>query len=66
MSDATRADRVAAALDVDLDRLEEFVRWHPNPTVDAVLSMAGRPDATDAVREKVAAWLQEHGCDADV
>jgi|GEM_PF-6929513 len=50
---------VEDALDVPMDRLEYFVEFHPDPSVEAVLTLAGRPTANQDVRDVVAAWLGE-------
>jgi hypothetical protein len=52
----TRA--VAVALQKRPERLKEFIEFHPNPTVDAVLALADRPPADQDTRDMVARWVE--------
>jgi hypothetical protein len=52
----TRA--VAVALQKRPERLREFIEYHPNPTVDAVLALADRPPADQDTRDMVARWVE--------
>jgi hypothetical protein len=51
--------KIAAALDVEPDRLQDYVEYHPDPTVDSVLAMSNRPPTADETRERIAAWLKD-------
>jgi hypothetical protein len=52
----TRA--VAVALQKRPERLKEFIEFHPNPTVDAVLALSDRPPADQDTRDMVARWVE--------
>ncbi len=52
-----RTRAVAVALQKRPERLREFIEFHPNPTVDAVLALADRPPADQDTREMVAEWV---------
>lgn len=48
---------VAAALDVDPERLRHFAEYHPNPRPADVLGLAERPPADGDTRGAIERWL---------
>ena len=63
--DSPELRHVAAALDIDPDRLAYFAECHPDPTVDVILNLADRPPVDDETRAIIARWLEDFNTKAD-
>jgi CTP:molybdopterin cytidylyltransferase MocA len=46
------------------ERLAEFVKSHPDPSVSAVLALADRPSVDGDTRARIARWLEANDTDS--